>query len=175
MLVLTAASALRMVSGSNRLRKCGMDFSLMYKPSAMKIRSSLPSSAFCTHALYNSKFTLASGLASEWRHIDVLPPTPCSSAPSFSCFGLVMFIPPKSFVSIRFPGFTLCKTHFISIYCTNDALAAPCLIRSIWPRCLSTCAVKLWTISEIFTISPLKLIPLFSQSSALSRSNNRLL
>ncbi|MNV38482.1 hypothetical protein D3C71_1300390 [compost metagenome] len=152
-----------------------MDFSLMYRPSAMKIRSNLPSSAFCTHSLYNSKFTLASGLASGWRHIDVLPPTPCSSAPSFSCLGLVMFIPPKSFVSTRFLDFTSCKTDFGSNHCTNDALAAPCLIRSIWPRCLSTCPVKPCTISEIFTVSPLKLIPLFSQSSSLSRSNKRLL
>jgi hypothetical protein len=42
----TLASADNTVMGSKRFRKWGMDFSLIYKPSATNKKSSFPSSAF---------------------------------------------------------------------------------------------------------------------------------
>ena len=72
----TAAIADMMVSGSNRLRSCGLDLSVIARLSETNRKSNFPFSANWAWCLKNLKSVLASVGRAGWRQSDQLVPTP---------------------------------------------------------------------------------------------------
>ncbi len=80
-LLVAVASADRIVSGSNRLRKCGMDFSVMYRPSATKAKAMPCASALRAMSTKKPRLTLASAGLEGCFQAFIWLPGPCNMMP----------------------------------------------------------------------------------------------
>ena len=86
------AKAAKRVRGSKRLRKCGIDLSLIYKPSATNKNEKAASSAFLLTLFKKSKLILASSGTSSLLQAFIWPPGPFNITPNFTF--LVIIFPP---------------------------------------------------------------------------------